>query len=119
MFLQPEFWLLVVGLAVVHHFAPRRIQNILLLLASYAVYALFDFRFLILLIAATTLTYAAGLYILRNGNRKRVPFIAAIVVDVGILLYFKYAGFFLVSFASLLGKFGITLNAKIAALVLP
>ena len=119
MFLQPEFWLLVIGLAVAHHFAPRRIQNILLLLASYLVYALFDFRFLFLLIAATTLTYGAGLYILRDGSRKRLVFSTAIVIDVGILLYFKYAGFFLESFASLLGKFGITLDAKIAALVLP
>ncbi len=91
------FLLIVYAFYLVLH---RRAQNLFLLVASYFFYAYWDWRFLSLVIASTLTDYFCGLAIDRaelEGKRRFFLFIS-IVVNLGILGFFKYFGFFLDSF---------------------
>ena len=81
-------------------------QDIALLLASYVFYALWDWRFLGLLVGMSLIAYISG-YAIVNSEKLRVNskacLIANIVIDLGILAIFKYYNFFVGSFAELFG----------------
>ena len=64
--------------------------------ASWFFYAWWDWRYLPVLIGATSVDYAAGLWIssCTSGPRRRLLLAASLATNVGILAYFKYAGFF-------------------------
>lgn len=79
----------------------KKIQNLVLLLASYGFYAYMDWRCLILLLITSLSTYLAGILMERNNKSNLGDFsthwwIAASVIalNLTILGYFKYAGFF-------------------------
>ncbi|MFO1369669.1 MAG: MBOAT family O-acyltransferase [Marinagarivorans sp.] len=107
-YLSPEFafiflaflwvyWLLGIG-------SGPRAQNQLLLLASYAFYASFDWRFLALLISFSLIILGlAGLVIRPDGSRRRWPVHLGIVLALGNLGLFKYYNFFRESLEAALG----------------
>ena len=78
----------------------RKTQNLVLLLASYAFYAYFDWRCLLLLLITSITTYSSGLLMkcqpekrfLKKDSRWWAAF-GAIALNLAILGYFKYAGF--------------------------
>ena len=66
--------------------------------ASWFFYAWWDWRYLPLLIGATSVDYVAGLWISRHRGRARAGGCCSrrrSATNLGILAYFKYAGFFL------------------------
>ena len=67
-------------------------QNILILLSSYAFYSWWDWRFLSLIIISTTVDYITGLkiYVSNNLKIKKYYLIISIVINLGILGFFKY-----------------------------
>src|SRR5271170_5645980 len=79
----------------------RRGQNLLLLAASYFFYAWWDWRFLLLMGASTSVDYWAARRmnaLLRPGARRRLLF-ASLALNFCFLGYFKYFNFFVDSFA--------------------
>jgi alginate O-acetyltransferase complex protein AlgI len=83
----------------------RTSQNVLILIASYVFYGLWDWRFLLLLIASTLIDYYAGIYLARTDSlklRKRILW-SSLIWNLGILLIFKYFNFFTGSFLDLFG----------------
>jgi alginate O-acetyltransferase complex protein AlgI len=78
--------------------------------ASWFFYAWWDWRYLPVLILATSVDYVAGLWISRTEEeaRRRLLLAVSLSTNIGILAYFKYAGFF---FDSLNGV-GSALGAK-------
>jgi alginate O-acetyltransferase complex protein AlgI len=64
--------------------------------SSWFFYAWWDWRYLPVLIGATSVDYVAGLWIARTENelRRRLLLAASLTTNVGILAYFKFAGFF-------------------------
>jgi alginate O-acetyltransferase complex protein AlgI len=64
--------------------------------ASWFFYAWWDWRYLPVLIGATSVDYVAGLWISRSESetRRRLLLAASLTTNVGILAYFKFAGFF-------------------------
>ncbi len=87
---------------------PHRAQNVLLLAASYFFYACWDPRFLSLLILSTAMDYACGLAVDRiESPSKRKAFVAlSMALNLGLLGYFKYMGFFAESLQTLLARGG-------------
>jgi alginate O-acetyltransferase complex protein AlgI len=75
----------------------RRLRLAFLTGASWFFYAWWDWRFLPVLILATSVDYVAGLWISCTDveSRRRLLLAASLSTNVGILAYFKYAGFFL------------------------
>ena len=88
----------------------RRMQNVLLLVASYVFYGWWDWRFLVLIVFTSLCSYGSGLLMQHlEGKRKaqRAVSAANIVVNLAVLGFFKYYNFFVENlnalFSSLLG----------------
>ncbi|WP_313803854.1 MBOAT family O-acyltransferase [Flavobacterium sp.] len=98
-----------------------KLQNILLLAASYYFYACWDWRFLFLLMFSTGLDYYTGLKMHDSPNikMKKFWFWLSILVNVGFLGVFKYYNFFVESFAELLSTFGLQVNLWTLQIILP
>lgn len=98
-----------------------RMQNAMLVLASYFFYACWDWRFLGLLLFSTVLDYVSGIQIHKTENKsvRRFWFVLSIVVNVGLLGILKYYDFFATSFVALFQNFGITISLPTLHLVLP
>lgn len=81
-----------------------RLQNCMLLAASYVFYGFWDWRFMILLAGSSAIAYYLGPKIKESEGRKRKIYLnLGITLALGTLFYFKYFGFFIDSFADLFG----------------
>lgn len=98
-----------------------RLQNLLLLAASYFFYGSWDWRFLFLLIFSTGLDFFTGLKISGSESisRRRFWLWLSISINVGFLAVFKYYDFFATSFGELIGRFGLHVSPATLNLVLP
>ncbi|MEW5676294.1 MBOAT family O-acyltransferase [Flavobacterium enshiense] len=98
-----------------------KLQNILLLAASYYFYACWDWRFLFLLMFSTGLDYYTGLKMhdAQSAKLKKFWFWLSIGINVGFLGVFKYYNFFVESFADLLSVFGFQANFWTLQVILP
>jgi len=118
------FILFFVGFFFVYWFVCNRslkLQNLLLLAGSYVFYAWFDWRFLFLLMGSTLLTFVLGIGIenAEATGRKKALLATGVLVNVAVLLYFKYTNFFISSFVALLAHFNINPGLHLLDLVLP
>lgn len=115
-FFLPVVWL-------IHWILPRRVvwQNLLLLLASYVFYASWNIKLLPLLWLSTLLDYGIGKGLSGQSNlqRRKQLLLCSIIANIGILAAFKYSGFFVESFNSLLGLVGISTSLAILKIALP
>jgi alginate O-acetyltransferase complex protein AlgI len=98
-----------------------RIQNTLLLVASYFFYSCWDYRFLFLLLFSTALDYFAAIKMSdsRKARRKKGILWLTMGVNLAFLGVFKYYNFFSSSFAEALSKIGITADFWTVNVVLP
>ncbi len=72
-----------------------KIQNSLLLAASYVFYGWWDWRFLFLIAFSSFVDFFVGLGLKdeNNPNRRKLYLIISIVVNIGFLMLFKYYNF--------------------------
>jgi alginate O-acetyltransferase complex protein AlgI len=98
-----------------------KLQNILLLFASYFFYACWDWRFLFLLAFSTGLDYYTGLKIAaaQENRLKKIWLWVSISVNLGFLGCFKYYNFFAESFAAFLNYAGVQINPGTLDVILP
>lgn len=78
-------------------------QNLLLLVSSYFFYGLWDWRFLLLIIASSLVDYYSGVYleIITKTLKRKLILVFSIFWNLGILFVFKYYNFFIEEFTSL------------------
>ena len=83
----------------------QRAWRIFILAASYVFYGWWDWRFVFLLIASTVVNHvlALAIYRARAPQARRGLLTLAVGFDLGLLAYFKYAGFFASSVDNVLG----------------
>jgi alginate O-acetyltransferase complex protein AlgI len=98
-----------------------KLQNKLLIVASYFFYACWDYRFLFLLIFSTLLDYftALKMHDAKSKERKKFWLWLSIVINLGFLGVFKYYNFFIASFADAISLFGLQINYSTLNVVLP
>ncbi len=98
-----------------------RVQNILLLVASYYFYGCWDWRFLFLLAFSTALDFFTGLKIYDAQSQKwrKAWLLISVIVNLSFLGFFKYYNFFAESFAELLGNFGMQVHVSTLNIILP
>lgn len=98
-----------------------RLQNLLLLSASYFFYACWDWRFLFLLAFSTGLDYFTGKKIHENEklSKRRAWLAVSVIINLGFLGLFKYFNFFIENFAALLHSFGSSAHLSTLNIILP
>jgi alginate O-acetyltransferase complex protein AlgI len=99
----------------------KSLRLIFLTGSSWFFYAWWDWRYLPILLASTSVDYVAGLWIARSGEerRRRVLLAASLATNVGILAYFKYAGFFFGSLNGIGRAVGVSPHLPSLHIVLP
>ncbi len=82
-----------------------KFQNLLLLIASYFFYGLWDWRFLLLILISSLIDYYSGIEIEKSATKSRKKFFLFFSVfwNLGILFVFKYYNFFITEFTTLFG----------------
>lgn len=96
-------------------------QNLLIVVASYFFYGLWDWRFLFLILFSTIVDFGVGLLLKEENNqlRRKVLLWTSIIVNLGILGFFKYYNFFLENFIEAFSLFGMPIKANTLNIILP
>ncbi len=73
---------------------PLRLQNLLLLAASYIFYGWWDWRFLSLIVVSSTVDYVIGplLFKERQSGRRKLLLLASLLTNLGILGFSNTSG---------------------------
>ena len=98
-----------------------KLQNALIVIASYLFYGWWDWRFLSLILFSTIIDYAVGQK-LRNEEKeikRKMLLWTSIIVNLGFLGFFKYYNFFLENFVDAFSLFGMQINANSLNIILP
>jgi len=98
-----------------------KLQNLLIVTASYIFYGWWDWKFLSLIIFSTIIDYTIGRKLKTEENQfKRNFFLwTSILVNLGFLGLFKYYNFFLSNFISAFSFFGTEIKANTLNIILP
>jgi alginate O-acetyltransferase complex protein AlgI len=86
----------------------KRLRNAVLLFFSYLFYLYGAAGFLLILILSTFADYLLGLLIERNRKLKKLYLSLSLILNLGLLVYFKYANFFIDELNSALLTYGIS-----------
>ncbi|MCI0713117.1 MAG: MBOAT family protein [Chloroflexi bacterium] len=80
---------------VLYFLSPRVIKNTTLLVLSLFFYAWGETEYVLLMVISIVVNYALGLLIDRHREQwqSRLSLVASVVFNIGLLAYFKYAGF--------------------------
>ena len=99
---------------LVYYLVPRRFRNTVALLASLFFYSWGAPRFVFVLVGSSAIDYVISRHLARDTRNRhgivprRVLLAAAITLNVGVFLYFKYMNFFVDQFNTMLTCFGGT-----------
>ena len=96
---------------MLYYLLPRRFRNLLLLVSSLIFYAWGEPKYILIMLFSTVFDYANGRLISRfrnNSTAKKVVLVNSLIVNLGLLCYFKYSDFALVNINKLIGTdFGL------------
>ncbi|TMM53877.1 MBOAT family protein [Maribacter algarum] len=98
-----------------------KLQNSLILVASYVFYGWWDWRFLSLIFLSTIIDYSVGRQLFREENtlKRRLLLWISIIINIGLLGAFKYYNFFLDNFINVFSFFGTDIKANTLNIILP
>ncbi|MFC2088226.1 MBOAT family O-acyltransferase [Calditrichota bacterium] len=120
-FVTVQYLVFVIIVFFIYWHLNRKYQNIFLLIASYYFYACWDWRFLSLIIISTITDFISGqkIFQAKNQKLKRFWLIFSLVVNLGVLGYFKYFNFFADSLITLAQSIGWNLSQTTLHIILP
>ena len=98
-----------------------KLQNFLIVAASYLFYGWWDWRFLSLIFFSTLVDYFVGLRLLKQENqiKRKMLLWTSILVNLGLLGFFKYYNFFIDNFITAFSFFGQDIQANSLNIILP
>lgn len=98
-----------------------KLQNSLLVLASYIFYGWWDWRFLSLIIFSSCIDYFVGIALSKTDkqHKRKLLLLTSIFINLGFLGFFKYFNFFIESFANAFTLFGSPIQATRLNIILP
>ncbi|WP_027138115.1 MBOAT family O-acyltransferase [Gaetbulibacter saemankumensis] len=98
-----------------------KLRNVFLLLTSYIFYGWWDWRFLGLILFSSILDFIIGKAIYKedNHNKKKLFLFISLFANLGLLGFFKYFNFFIISFVDAFSFFGKELELNTLSIILP
>ncbi|MFZ2432367.1 MAG: MBOAT family O-acyltransferase [Lutibacter sp.] len=98
-----------------------KLQNLLIVLASYLFYGWWDWRFLSLILFSTSVDYFVGVLLSKEENetKRKALLWASIIVNLGFLGFFKYYNFFIENFTAAFSFFGNEIQPNSLNIILP
>jgi alginate O-acetyltransferase complex protein AlgI len=96
-------------------------QNVLILAASLVFYAWWDWRCLGLLLVTAFSTFGVGKWLsgMENQKKRKMVLVGALVLNLGILFFFKYFNFFTQALAGSLLLIGVEVQVRTLEILLP
>src|SRR3982750_457764 len=117
------FIVFIIIMLVLHNATkfPWKVKKINLLLASYIFYAAWNPPFILLLWLSTVVDFFVGraLYIPPNRHKRRLLLVVSLIGNLGMLCFFKYGGFLLENFTTLVNAVGINFHPAKPNIILP
>lgn len=116
------FFVFLLLVVLIYWRLEHKAQNYFLLAASYFFYGWWDWRFLFLMAGSTVVDFLIARQIGRSNDPRvrKVLFTLSLVLNGGILCYFKYVHFFADSFSRLMAVLGVhNLPLVVMQIVLP
>ncbi|MFT4661915.1 MAG: alginate O-acetyltransferase complex protein AlgI [Patiriisocius sp.] len=116
-----EFFVFFPLVVLMYYIIPQKFRWALLLAASYYFYMAWKAEYIILIVISTLIDYAAGIQMSKHSEKsKRKPWlILSICTNLGILMTFKYANFFIDNINDLLSQLGSTGSIGALKFILP
>jgi alginate O-acetyltransferase complex protein AlgI len=98
-----------------------KLQNLLIVAASYVFYGWWDWRFLSLILFSTVVDYAVGISLAKSDKHieRKLLLWLSIAINLGFLGFFKYYNFFLDNFIEAFSLFGYEFKPYSLSIVLP
>ena len=113
-----SYLLLFMPLVILLYFiVPKKLRNLLLFIVSLLFYAWGEPIYVVLMIFSTLVDYTHGLLIEKwdhKPNARKLVLISSCVINLGLLCFFKYAGFAVQSVNDLMG-----LSLRVPEIALP
>lgn len=94
-----------------------RLQNLFVVAVSYVFYGWWDWRFLLLIALTSSVAWGTGLLIARGHGRMWVA--VSLVINLGVLGFFKYFDFFAESAVGVLEALGFQAHLPTLRILLP
>ncbi|SFD25236.1 D-alanyl-lipoteichoic acid acyltransferase DltB, MBOAT superfamily [Algibacter lectus] len=98
-----------------------KLQNALLVVASYVFYGWWDWRFLSLIVFSSLVDYTIGFQLNQTAqpSKRKLLLWTSILVNLGFLGFFKYYNFFVDSFVDAFSFFGSPIQPNTLDIILP
>lgn len=98
-----------------------RWRNLFLLAASYFFYMNWEPAYALLLLTSTAVTYAAarGIAHYTDGRKRKACLVVSLVVNLSLLVAFKYFNFLASNIEALMGWCGVSVEMPVSKLLLP
>src|ERR1700756_2268938 len=90
-----EFIIFFIVVTTLYFVLPNKIRWLMLLLASCVFYMFFIPKYILILFLTIIIDYIAGIVMEKYPNNKKSFLILSLVVNIGILFFFKYFNFFI------------------------
>ncbi|MCQ2519754.1 MAG: MBOAT family protein [Lachnospiraceae bacterium] len=129
LFNSTQFLIFFPIVLLIYYLLPKKVKYIWLLLSSYFFYMCWNVKYSLLLLTSTVVTYLGGILIEKIKNTslsdkkqaisKKAVLIVSLLINLGILFFFKYFGFFTNILSVSLGKLKINFNAPTFDIILP
>jgi len=99
----------------------KNLQNALILMASLLFYGWWDWRFLGLVLITALSTFYAGRWMSKTEDlqKRKIISLSAIMLNIGILFFFKYFNFFVQAFVDAFSLMGTEMSVSTLKVLLP
>lgn len=114
-----KFMVFLPAVLVLYWALPHRFRKYLLLAASYYFYMCWKPEFIVLILFSTAINYFCALCIRRYPGAKKPMLIADLIVNFGLLFFFKYLNFFGETLTALCRVVSIPFTAPALDIILP
>lgn len=88
-----QYFVFLFAVAALYYLLPLKARKLLLLAASFAFYAAWNAKYLLLLVGVIAVTFAAARGMVRSPRRKKLFFVGGLIFVLALLFYFKYLNF--------------------------